>query len=94
MYDLQDEVEAYQRMQMFGKYSGQNINANWVVSHGSQGGAYQGIKGRTNQITTTTPTANFPGALNYGKQVEYQINKAGKSSTIPKQVIIYWQHMY
>jgi RHS repeat-associated protein len=90
LYDLQDEAEAYQRMQMFGKYSGETINPNWVTNHGKQGGVYQGIKGRTNQITTLTQDA----VITYGRQIGIQINKAGQSSAIPKDVIIHWQYYY
>ena len=91
LFDLQDEVESYQRMQMFGKYTGQTIDANWVVSHGRQNGAYQVIKGRANQITINSPGA---GMIPWRNIINTQINAAGKSSAIPPQVIIHWQTMY
>jgi hypothetical protein len=93
LYDLQDEAEAYTRMQMFGKYSGQTIDANWVKSHGRQTGGYAGLikQNKVNQVTTNT--APFPEQT-WGNIIKTQINAAGKSATIPPQVIINWQNMY
>ena len=91
LYDTQDEVEAYQRMQAFGMFSGQTINANWVTNRGKNDGAYQTIQGRVNQITVDSQGA---GVIPWRNIIRTQINAAGKSAAIPPQVIIHWQTMY
>lgn len=87
LYDLQDEVEAYKRSQLFGFYPGANITGSWVLTNKGYGSL-----GRT-QSTMSTPV--MTGAtITYGDQIKASIYRAGKSGRPPFQVIKDWQIWY
>jgi hypothetical protein len=87
LYDLQDEVEAYQRSQMFGYYSGETINGSWVVNNRGYG-----TLGKTQLTTGTLVMPGFP--TTYGDQIKASIYSAGKGGRPPFQVIKDWQIYY
>ncbi|MCB9018843.1 MAG: hypothetical protein H6546_00770 [Chitinophagales bacterium] len=87
LYDLQDEVEAYQRSQMFGFYPGANITGSWVTTNKGYG-----TLGKT-QLTMSTP--EMSGAtVTYGDQIKASIYSKGKAGKPPFQVIKDWQIWY
>jgi len=87
LYDLQDEVEAYQRSQKFGFYTGENISGAWVTTNKG----YWTL-GRT-QLTMSTSLGSWT-KITYGDQLKSGIYSSGKNSKPPFQVIKDWMIWY
>jgi hypothetical protein len=86
MHDLEDEVEAYKRAQMFGFYKGANITGAWVVNLDKK--AYGHLP--KTQITASTPDPDSPGST-YGDRVKSLLYRSGKTGKAILGVIKDWQ---
>jgi hypothetical protein len=86
LYDLQDEVEAYQRSKMFGYHSGKIIDADWVLATGG----YRNISKKRTQLTMET-YISIGSKISLGEQLKSSINQAGRNCTPPNDVCKDWQ---
>jgi len=87
LYDVNDEVEAFQRSQMFGYYIGEIITPSWVIRTKGYGTLEK------SQVTLDTKiTPELP--ITHGDQIKEGIYYAGKAGKQPKQVIVGWQTYY
>ncbi len=84
--DLQDEIEAYQRGQLFGSDPGQTIDLSWVRLN-------KGYSGGGNQISIATMVSKNPD-VTMGDQIKASIYGAGRRDHPPTEVIKDWKIYY
>jgi hypothetical protein len=97
LYDLQDEMEAYKRGQLFGYPSyTTNVTTTWIQNLTRPNGkpAYPGLS--TNQLTTSSPYINLATGTKttYGLEIKQQLYNFGTIGHSPIQVIKGWQIYY
>jgi YD repeat-containing protein len=91
-YDIIDEVEAYQRGQFFGYYSGKTIDAAWVLLYGKGGdpssqGSYDHLSTKTSQIGLSSYYINQPFLKQtYKEAIDISNQYKFKSSGVPNYI--------
>lgn len=91
LYDVHDEIEAYQRGRLFGANVGINITATWVLSIRRPDGslAYPNLKTTHTTISSTTTSMGAP--TTYGDKIKKQISDLGSVGRSPIVVIKDWK---
>jgi hypothetical protein len=88
LYDLQDEMEAYERSSLFGDNRNMTINKLKSLS------GYKNISNNTRQMTMDTPASGFEGAPTYGTQMKAQMKMDAKAGRPPRQFYKDWKLDY
>lgn len=91
LYDITDEVEAYKRSQLFGAFSGEKINADWVYETGKKTGNYQGLP-ETPRSMSTIFVEGFP--ITYGDLLKIGVKNKGRKGETPLDIYIGWEKDY
>jgi hypothetical protein len=89
LYDIEDEVEAFKRQQLFGYHEGVYINATWVRRRGV---SYSKLpEGQQSMNTINNPSFNDKSE---GSILIQKIYKQGVKGENPTEIFIGWENYY